>query len=75
MLRAACCRSDIDDSKTRNWTDYGAHWNLTAANPDDDGTTHFCVVDVNRMAVSMTSTINTAFGSKVLSVSSGRALP
>ncbi|KAK9843023.1 hypothetical protein WJX74_005747 [Apatococcus lobatus] len=64
-------RSDINDSKTRNWTDYGAQWNVTAANPDDDGTTHFCVVDANRMAVSMTSTINTAFGSKVLSVSSG----
>ena len=43
------------------------HWAL----PEDHGTTHICVVDQYGNAASMTSTINTYFGSKVVSPSTG----
>ena len=46
---------------------YGARWNLV----EDHGTTHVSVVDADRNAVAMTSTINTNFGSKVVSRSTG----
>ncbi|KAK6147792.1 hypothetical protein DH2020_018704 [Rehmannia glutinosa] len=37
----------------------------------DHGTSHFCVVDADRNAVSMTTTVNYAFGGGVLSPSTG----
>ncbi|XVE98054.1 hypothetical protein REPUB_Repub03eG0072300 [Reevesia pubescens] len=37
----------------------------------DHGTSHFCVVDAERNAVSMTTTVNYAFGAGVLSPSTG----
>jgi len=49
------------DNATRPATAYGARWNQL----DDSGTTHLSVVDKDRNAVAMTSTINTYFGSKV----------
>lgn len=38
---------------------------------EDHGTSHACVVDRERNAVSMTGTINYSFGAKLLSVSTG----
>ncbi|KAJ8528249.1 hypothetical protein K7X08_021941 [Anisodus acutangulus] len=40
----------------------------------DQGTSHFCIVDADRNAVSMTSTVNYAFGGGVLSPSTGIVL-
>lgn len=40
----------------------------------DHGTSHFCIVDSARNAVSMTSTVNSQFGSGLLSTSTGIVL-
>lgn len=40
----------------------------------DHGTSHFCIVDADRNAVSMTSTVNYPFGGGVLSPSTGIVL-
>ncbi|PON62490.1 Gamma-glutamyltranspeptidase [Parasponia andersonii] len=40
----------------------------------DHGTSHFCIVDTDRNAVSMTTTVNYAFGGGVLSPSTGIVL-
>lgn len=40
----------------------------------DHGTSHFCIVDSDRNAVSMTSTVNSQFGGGVLSQSTGIVL-
>eukprot|EP00172_Hildenbrandia_rubra_P002296 Plantae.Rhodophyta-Hildenbrandia_rubra.ctg3045.p1 GENE.Plantae.Rhodophyta-Hildenbrandia_rubra.ctg3045~~Plantae.Rhodophyta-Hildenbrandia_rubra.ctg3045.p1 ORF type:complete len:732 (-),score=140.97 Plantae.Rhodophyta-Hildenbrandia_rubra.ctg3045:2629-4824(-) len=39
--------------------------------PEDDGTSHISILDANGTAVALTTTINGAFGSKVLSESTG----
>ena len=41
---------------------------------DDKGTSHFSVIDPNGMAIALTTTVNTAFGSKILSPSTGIVL-
>ena len=51
--------------------DYGGEFNMTATAPKDSGTTHLSVVDAAGNAVALTSTINTYFGSKVVSPSTG----
>ncbi|GLU09987.1 hypothetical protein SLE2022_268190 [Rubroshorea leprosula] len=40
----------------------------------DHGTSHFCIVDTDRNAVSMTTTVNYPFGAEVLSSSTGIVL-
>ncbi|PRW56746.1 gamma-glutamyltranspeptidase 1-like [Chlorella sorokiniana] len=69
-------RSSISDSGTLPFSAYGGAFNITTvgAHPEDHGTSHLSVVDADRMAVAMTTTINTGFGSKVLSPSTGLLL-
>jgi gamma-glutamyltranspeptidase len=52
---------------------YGGRWNVShgGAHPEDHGTSHLSVVDAQRMAVALTTTVNTGFGSKVVSPSTG----
>lgn len=50
---------------------YGGIFNVKAASAVDHGTTHLSVVDSDGNAVAMTSTVNTYFGSKVISPSTG----
>ena len=60
------------DAATRPSSDYGGRYNRRGATlPPDGGTAHFSVVDAARNAVAMTTTINTAFGSKVVSAATG----
>ena len=63
----------LRDDGVLNITQYGGEWNVVrgGAHPTDHGTTHLSVVDRDRMAVALTSTVNTGFGSKVLSPSTG----
>ena len=63
----AALRAMTLDDATLPLGAYGARWNLA----EDHGTTHVSVVDSRRNAVAMTSTINTAFGSKLVSPSTG----
>lgn len=49
---------------------YGGQYSQ-AMNPEDHGTSHLSVVDAERGAVATTTTINTGFGSKVISKSTG----
>ncbi len=50
--------------------DYGVK---TPTLPADHGTTHISVLDKDGNAVALTSTVNTYFGSKILSPSTGRS--
>jgi len=60
--RADALRRKIGPDATRPSTEYG----LSAAPPDDSGTTHFSVIDADGMAVACTETINLTFGSWVV---------
>ncbi|KAK4417256.1 Glutathione hydrolase 1 [Sesamum alatum] len=64
---AAGLRKSIFDNRTFNASHYGGRWNQI----DDHGTSHISIVDRERNAVSMTTTINGYFGSKFLSPRTG----
>ncbi|KAI3451101.1 hypothetical protein Pfo_007766 [Paulownia fortunei] len=64
---AAELRKTIFDNTTFNPSHYGGRWNQI----HDHGTSHISIVDRQRNAVSMTTTINAYFGSKFLSSSTG----
>lgn len=57
----------IYDNMTFSPPHYGGRWNQI----NDHGTSHMSIVDSERNAVSMTSTINGYFGAKFLSTSTG----
>ncbi|CAL9045229.1 unnamed protein product [Musa banksii] len=60
-------KKTINDNKTFPPNYYGGRWNLI----NDHGTSHLSIVDSDRNAVSMTSTVNSYFGSQILSPSTG----
>ena len=50
---------------------YGGKWHVDAFVPGDHGTSHISVVDAQRGAVAMTTTVNTGWGSAFISPSTG----
>jgi len=75
---AAALVANTSDSAAQQPAAYGGRWNPLPGGggyvPTDHGTTHLSVVDGARNAVALTSTINTGFGAKVLSPSTGMLL-
>ncbi|WOL00695.1 hypothetical protein Cni_G09408 [Canna indica] len=67
---AKTIQQKIDDNTTFDPSYYLARWSQLR----DHGTSHLCVVDANRNAVSLTSTVNAYFGARVLSPSTGIVL-
>ncbi|WVZ05506.1 hypothetical protein V8G54_018852 [Vigna mungo] len=67
---AKLLKNDINDNKTFDPSHYGGKWNQI----HDHGTSHLCVIDLERNAISMTTTVNSYFGSKILSPSTGIVL-
>ncbi|KAK4716898.1 hypothetical protein R3W88_015236 [Solanum pinnatisectum] len=63
-------KKTIYDNVTFSPNHYGGKWNQI----NDHGTSHMSVVDSERNAVSMTSTVNSYFGAKYLSPSTGIVL-
>ena len=64
-------RLEISDNSTQSFAAYGGQYSQSV-NPDDHGTSHLSVVDSERGSVAMTTTINTGFGSKIISSSTGQ---
>lgn len=66
-------RSAIGDDDILNSTSHGGRWNAVKGGmaPEDHGTSQTSITDEEGMAVSLTLTIYTSFGSKVLSLSTG----
>jgi gamma-glutamyltranspeptidase / glutathione hydrolase / leukotriene-C4 hydrolase len=58
---AASLRANISTSQTYPWEYYNPKYNI----PENHGTTHISVIDQDGMAVSLTSTINLIFGSRL----------
>ncbi|GLU20409.1 hypothetical protein SLE2022_366120 [Rubroshorea leprosula] len=63
-------KKTIFDNMTFDSSYYGGRWNQTF----DHGTSHISIVDFERNAVSMTNTVNSYFGSQILSPSTGIVL-
>ncbi|PKU71465.1 glutathione hydrolase 1-like [Dendrobium catenatum] len=60
-------KKTILDNMTFTPDHYGGKWNVLS----DHGTSHLCIVDSERNAISMTSTVNSYFGAQILSPSTG----
>ncbi|KAJ1394133.1 Nucleophile aminohydrolase, N-terminal [Sesbania bispinosa] len=67
---AQVLKKDINDNRTFGPSHYGGRWNQI----NDHGTSHVSIIDVERNAISMTTTVNEYFGSKILSTSTGIVL-
>lgn len=67
---AEVLKKDINDNRTFDPNHYGGRWNQI----NDHGTSHVSIIDVERNAISMTTTVNAYFGSKILSPSTGIVL-
>ncbi|KAK4838170.1 hypothetical protein QYF36_011621 [Acer negundo] len=67
---AATLKNAINDNMTFDANHYGDRWNQI----HDHGTSHVSIVDRERNAVSMTNTVNSYFGSVILSPSTGIVL-
>ncbi|KAL5555907.1 hypothetical protein UlMin_038143 [Ulmus minor] len=63
-------KKTINDSRTFDPGHYGGRWNQI----HDHGTSHLSIVDDQGNAVSMTTTVNSYFGSQILSPSTGIVL-
>ncbi|KAH1079945.1 hypothetical protein J1N35_019706 [Gossypium stocksii] len=63
-------KSTIYDNMTFGPNHYGGRWSQV----HDHGTSHISIADSDRNAVSMTTTVNAYFGSKILSPSTGIVL-
>lgn len=70
-----CRRKQLKDNFTQSTPIYGGAWHANSTIEDDHGTSHMSVVDKDRIAVSMTSTVNTRFGSLLYSNTTGIAYP
>jgi gamma-glutamyltranspeptidase / glutathione hydrolase / leukotriene-C4 hydrolase len=67
-------RSEMNDNSVKPVENYGGIYNLAEAKRylvEDHGTSHLSIVDKNGNAIAMTTTVNTYFGSKVVSPSTG----
>lgn len=60
-----------DDSSVLPIEYYGGKFNMLYASQEDHGTSHISVLDKDNNAVSLTTTVNTYFGSKVVSPTTG----
>ncbi|KAI0499472.1 hypothetical protein KFK09_011596 [Dendrobium nobile] len=60
-------KKTILDNMTFTSDHYGGKWNVLS----DHGTSHLCIVDSERNAISMTSTVNSYFRAQILSPSTG----
>ncbi|KAG0336562.1 hypothetical protein BG004_007996 [Podila humilis] len=64
---AGSIRANISDERTFPVEYYNPHWGPI----ENHGTTHMSTVDVDNMAVALTSTVNLVFGSKLMDPNTG----